>query len=516
MSINKKTMRLINMLSIFVIIIMLNLLASKCLFKIDLTENRLYTLSDGTKKIISKLPDTLNVKIVASKDIPAPYNNSVKYFNDLLKEYEKYSNKKIKVELISSEDNSFLNKMAEIYSIPPLQVNAIDNDNLQIKKIYMGAVFIYRDKKEDIPVIANVENMEYEVSSIIKNLIIEKKPEIALLEVGNAPNLRQGLSRLYSMLSKNYKMDSIRLTEGKRIDKKYDVALLVSPMSKLAEYELYAIEEFLMSGKNVILALDAVSGNPQSGYAYSIETGLEDFLKTNGIFLEKQIIYDANASVINVSNNQGGFILSTSIRYPFFPEIYDFNRSHGISKDLNAINLIYPTPIIINTDNETKGQLKYTPLARTSENTGLEKSPYNIAIDREYSRAEFNKGSQIVALYVEGKFITDFAEPLKGFEDNFKKEGNGKLLLISDGDFIKDQYIGSGNNSVLILNAVDYFMSDPELAPLRGKMFTFNPITISNPTTQKLLKYMSLILPILLSVLFIFIVGKICKTRRHV
>ncbi len=59
-------------------------------------------------------------------------------------------------------------------------------------------------------------------------------------------------------------------------------------------------------------------------------------------------------------------------------------------------------------------------------------------------------------------------------------------------------------------------MSDPELAPLRGKMFTFNPITISNPTTQKLLKYMSLILPILLSVLFIFIVGKICKTRRHV
>ena len=131
-------------------------------------------------------------------------------------------------------------------------------------------------------------------------------------------------------------------------------------MSKLAEYELYAIEEFLMSGKNVILALDAVSGNPQSGYAYSIETGLEDFLKTNGILLEKQIIYDTNASVINVSNNQGGFILSTSLRYPFFPEIYDFNRSHGISKDLNAINLIYPSPIIINSDNETKDHLKYT------------------------------------------------------------------------------------------------------------------------------------------------------------
>jgi len=65
---------------------------------------------------------------------------------------------------------------------------------------------------------------------------------------------------------------------------------------------------------------------PQSGYAYSLDVGLEDFLKTNGIILKKQIVFDANASVINVSNNQGGFMLSTSLRYPFFPEIYNFNE----------------------------------------------------------------------------------------------------------------------------------------------------------------------------------------------
>jgi len=53
--------------------------------------------------------------------------------------------------------------------------------------------------------------------------------------------------------------------------------MLISPQTKLADYEVYAIQEFLMSGKNVILALDAVSGNPQSGYAYSLDVGLEDF-----------------------------------------------------------------------------------------------------------------------------------------------------------------------------------------------------------------------------------------------
>jgi hypothetical protein len=271
-----------------------------------------------------------------------------------------------------------------------------------------------------------------------------------------------------------------------------------------------------MSGKNVILALDEVTGTPQSGYAYSLETGLEDFMKTNGIILDKQIIYDTNASVINVSNNDGGFIISTSIRYPFFPEIYNFNKEHIISKDLNAINLIYPTPIIISPDNATKTNLVYTPLAYSSENTGLTKSPYNIAIDRDYARSEFDKGPQVVALYVEGTFRTNFDKPLKGFEDTFKKEGSGKLVLISDGDFIKDQYIASGTNSAFILNSVDYFMSDPALASLRGKMFTFNPITLSNPTAQVFLKYAGIILPILLSAICIFIIGLIYRMKRSV
>ena len=68
MKINNKTMRIINLLSIIVIVIMLNLLASKCLFKIDLTANKLYTLSEGTKKIITTLPDIVYVKIVANSD----------------------------------------------------------------------------------------------------------------------------------------------------------------------------------------------------------------------------------------------------------------------------------------------------------------------------------------------------------------------------------------------------------------------------------------------------------------
>lgn len=516
MRISNKSMRIINLLSLFVIIIMLNLLASKSLFKIDLTENKLYTLSEGSKKIISKIPETINVKIVVSSDVPAPYNNSVKYFINLLREYEKYSKHKINVEVLSSADLSFLDEKAELYSIPPLQVNAIEKDNLQIKKIYMGAAFIYKDKKEDIPVIANVENMEYEISSIIKNLIVDNKPKIAILEAGNAPNARQGLMRLYNLLSKNYEVESVRVTEGKTIDKKYDVLMLISPQTKLADYEVYAIQEFLMSGKNVILALDAVSGNPQSGYAYSLDVGLEDFLKTNGIILKKQIIFDANASVINVSNNQGGFMLSTSLRYPFFPEIYNFNKSSVITKDLSVINLIYPTPIEIDVDNNTKEDITYTPLAKSSENTGLEDHPYNIAIELDYLRSDFDKGPQIVALLVEGKFRSNFNEPLKGYADSFKSEGEGKLLLISDGDFIKDQYIMSGNNRAFALNALDYFMADPELAVLRGKLFTYNPITISDPDTQRLLKYTSIMLPILLSILIIFIIGKIFKMRRHI
>ena len=511
----KYTKRIINLISLLVIILVLNLIAYDSYYKIDLTENKLYTISNATKKILGSLNDKVTIKVVTSTDIPSPYNSRIRYFINLLKEYENYSKGKISLDVIATDKTEDLDKMASLYSIPPLQVNAIENDNLQIKKIYMGAVFIYRDKKQDIPVIANVENVEYEVSTIINNLASSQKAKIALIDAGSSANMRKDIAGLYKTISKNYDVEPLKIANGKVIDKKFDLALLISPQSKLEDYEVYALEEFLMSGKNIILALDLIQGSPQSGYAYSVETGLDNFLKINGLNLKKEIIYDANASIITVQGDAGGFNIATSIRYPFFPQIVNFNKDHSISKNLTAANLIYPTPINIEVDNTTKDNITYTTIAKTSNFSGLEKPPYNVSIERDFTREDFNKGPQTVAVLASGTFKSEFDKPLAGYEDNFRKSGEGKMFLITDGDFIKDQYISSANNDALLLNSIDYLLSDPELAMLRGKKHTFNPITINDVSLQNFLKYSSIFLPLLLAAIVIFIIGRIYKARRQ-
>ncbi|MDY6820157.1 MAG: GldG family protein [Deferribacterota bacterium] len=511
----KKYIRAINLISVIVIVIMLNLITANSLMKIDLTKNKIYTLSEGTHHIINEIPGKILIKVIVSSDIPSQYNDRIDYFANLLKEYKELSKGKITLEIISSDNTRELGEIAELYGIPPIQINAIEENNLQIKRVFMGAVFLYRDKKETIPVIANLNNMEYEISAAIKRITREDKPKLAIINAGNSANMRQGLSILQRALTKDYSVENIYLgNKNLKINKEIDTALLVSPQISLTDNVTYALEQFLMSGKNLILALDIVQGSPQRGFASSLDTGLEDFLEKNGIHLSKKIIYDLNASIINISNRSGGFSISTSLRYYFFPQISNFNKEHPITKDLSSVNLIYPTPIIIKNDNETNSDLKYTVLAKSSENSGLESQPYNIMLEREFKMEDFNKESQIVAILAEGKFKNTFDKPLKGLENNFKKNGTGKLVLISDGDFIKDQYVSSGNNLDFILNTIDYLAAEPELTLIRGKSFTYNPITLKNITLQNILKITSIFLPIVLAFLIIIIVTFSLKKRR--
>jgi len=498
-----KAILVINTLSIAVIILFLNLIAADRSDKLDLTKNKGYTLSAGSKKIMDKLSDNLVVKVIISKNIPSPHNDRVRYFINLLKEYKNYSSHKLQIDIISSDSSSDLESTSSLYGIPPLQVNAIENDSLQIKTIYMGTVFLYQDKKESIPVIANIGNMEYEISSIIKLMAEGDKKKIAFVksnyEGAGQPGQPDQFSTFKKLLGKNYTVEDVKIEKGKLLDKSYEAAILVSPIKKLELYERYALEEFLMSSKGLILALDSIQGNPQNGVAFPVQTGMEDFLEKNSITISKDLIYDMNSSIISVPGNAGGFMFSTSLRYPFFPQIINFNHDHPITQNLDVMNVIYVSPINVKTaDNKTDDKINYTSLVWSSDRTGLQSSPYDVSIERKYTEKDFNNPRQTIALLVEGVFTTSLQEALEGYEDSFKKGGEGKLVLIADGDFVKDNYISSGDNAGLIMNVVDYLAADPELTTLRGKESSFHPIVTNDRRLENFLKYSSMVIPLAL------------------
>ncbi|KAA0257995.1 hypothetical protein FHQ18_06270 [Deferribacter autotrophicus] len=501
--------RWINLVSVIIIVIFLNLIAVRYYYKIDLTENKVYTVSEATKKILFRLRSPLNVKVIVSDDIPSPYNTSVRFFLDVLNEYKSVAADKVKIDIIQDAPQ-IIEKAANLYGIPPVQVNAIESDSLQIKKIYMGAVLIYEDKTETIPVIANIRVPEYELTSLIKRMSSEKEKYVAIIDAGKSANPYSNMRTVFEALSKNYKVESVKIEKGKLIDKKYDVAILVSPIEELKPEEVYPIEEFLFSGKSVILAVDKVDGAVQSGYAFKKETGLEKFFSKNGVNLTDNLVFDANATLINVSRNAGGFIITTAVKYPFFPEVINFNRELMITKGLSAVNMIFPTEIKI----DKKDHLIVTPIMFSSEKAGFEKEPYNVSLDRQYDLNDFKYSKIPLAFMLEGKFVSEFKKPLNEYKDNFRKEGEGKLILIADGEMFKDDYIVSGDNLKFMQNLVDFLLSDPELLELRGKVVRFHPIKIDNPANAVLLKYVILFAPPLFVIIIGFVIIRIFGKRR--
>ncbi|MGA1862274.1 GldG family protein [Deferribacter thermophilus] len=500
--------QLINLISVLIIVIFANLFAARYYYKLDLTENKIYSISNATKKTLQTLKYPLHIKVIMSEDIPSPYNSKVRFFLDILEEYKAFQTDKIKLEIIQGAPIE-IEKVANLYGIPPVQVNAIESDSLQIKKIYMGAVIIYGDKTETIPVIANVNIPEYELTSLIKQMNTDKKKAIAIIDAGKSATNINTLRTIAQSLSKNYEIENVKIEKGKLIDKKFDAALLISPIEKLKPFEQYAIQEFLFSGKNLILALDKVDGDIQSGYAFKKDLGIEKFLEKNGIKLTDKLIYDANATLINISRNVGGFYITTAVKYPFFPEIINFDREDLFTKGVTSVNMIYPTLVEI----DNKSALKIKPFMFTSEFTGIETEPYNVALDKEYNKSDFNKQKLPVGFYIEGKFKTDFTKPLEEYKDTFKKEGNGKLILFADGEMFKDDYITSGDNLKLINNIIDYLMADNELLELRGKTVKYHPIKLKNPESAIYLKYFILLFPPVLVVIIGIIIIKLSRRR---
>src|SRR5688572_1061302 len=167
---SRRQQALLRVLLIAGILVVVNVIAVQLFFRWDLTPNKIYTLSDASKSIVSKLDDKLVIKAYFTDNLPAPYNNNRRYLQELLDDYRNASNGKISYEIISPSDETQLETDAQKYGIQPVQVQTVENDRAQALKAYMGVVFLYGGKQETIPFIGSTENLEYEITGVVNRL----------------------------------------------------------------------------------------------------------------------------------------------------------------------------------------------------------------------------------------------------------------------------------------------------------------------------------------------------------
>jgi ABC-type uncharacterized transport system involved in gliding motility auxiliary subunit len=160
------------------IIVLVNAAGITLFFRLDLTANKMYSISEASQKVVSTLSEPLTIKVFFTKNLPAPHNNTERYLHDLLAEYAVYASNYFNYNFydVSAEEGDLSEearenqRLANNYGIRPVQIQAIEKDEVKFKRAYMGLVIIHGDLIERIPTLTTTEGLEYKLTTAIQKL----------------------------------------------------------------------------------------------------------------------------------------------------------------------------------------------------------------------------------------------------------------------------------------------------------------------------------------------------------
>ncbi len=178
MAVKKKSENYVKFFSYLVVIVLINVAGITFFFRVDLTRNKIYSISEASQKVVSTLSEPLTINVFFTKKLPAPHNNTERYLRDLLQEYSVYANQNFNYHFydVSPEEGDISQQakenqeLAKNYGIYPVQIQVIEKDEVKFQKAYMGLVLIHGDIIERIPTITSTDGLEYQLTTAIQKL----------------------------------------------------------------------------------------------------------------------------------------------------------------------------------------------------------------------------------------------------------------------------------------------------------------------------------------------------------
>lgn len=489
------------------VIIAVNLLGLFLFTRLDITDERLYSLSDASKHLAESLEDPIVCKLYFSEDIPAPYNANARYLKDQLYEFRAYSGGQLRFEFIDPIKSN-REQEAQGLGIPPLQVQAIEKDKMELKKVYMGLAFLYEDKKEVIPVVQTTNNLEYEISSAIRKVTAEKVPIVGVLAGHGEPESTNGLEVLMQSMGQLFDTRPVRLTPGQLIDNKIDVLLIIGPTESMGSWDQYAIDQFLMRGGRMAVFYDPVVTQLQQQQAMDRQTNWPGFLGYYGVGFKQGLVIDSRCTRIGVMQQQGNIRFQNVVEYPFIPQVTQFNPEHLIGKDLEAVEFAFVSPLDSTKVDGTN--LSLVPICWSSDRSGLRHAPYDISPVQRFMQADFNEPWQILAAAIAGTFSTAFpdgAPPDSSISSavlppTLREVADNRIVVVGDADFATDNGQNNPANVAFVLNIVDWLTQDEGLIGIRSRNVAVRPLDEVSEGNRTLIKYSNVFGPPLLVVVF--------------
>ena len=464
--------------------------------RMDLTENKLFTLNDGTKNILKSIDENIQLKVYfsdeATHNIPMlrTYKNTVM---DLLNEMKRYSGSKLKVSLIDPKTFSPEEDEASQYGLQALPVG--DGG----ENVFFGLVGENTlDNVEAIPFLQPDREsfLEYDIAQLINSLNKPEKKSIGILssiDVMAHYDQSKGQSVpaqvFVSQLQKDYEVKKIA-SDAQTIDT--DVLLLIHPKN-LPEKTLFAIDQFVMKGGRLVAFVDPFAqaeviipdpNNPMNAYQAERNSDLAPLFKAwNVNYDAKKLLLDEKYA-LNVQTRQG----ARPQRHLAILALTDdaFNKEDIITRDLTTVNVAAAG--YFESDN-MQNILTSSKSATTKPSDVMKFLIDPNILARDYKADGKNHS---IAGRLTGAIKTAFPKGIEGQDESavVMENSEPKVVLFADVDILFNQmWVKSQNffgrsvfsafadNGNLVINLLDNMSGSPDLINIRGRKNSARPFT---------------------------------------
>lgn len=495
-------------------LLLVNVLSYFFYFRLDLTEDQRYSLSEPSKRLMRNLEETVEVTVyLQGEQLPGGFERLRRAVKETLTEFQEFSGTRLRVQFedpTAGSEEEKKERYALFQKTGVLPTNVFDQRGGKKTEvqIFPYAKVKVGEREEMVMLLKSnlvsavsaeeklnqsYENVEYVLASAIQKLGGTDKKNVGLMPdfTSKSPLVFRGM---IDALKDRYNLFILDARASKNFDG-LDALIVPAPDKPLDDSTKFKIDQFVMKGGAVLFFVDGLNVDSvglEGSYAQALDVNLDDLFFNYGVRINKNMVKDGlNAAVIPLVVGQMGEEPNIQpVVYRYFPLINNFGQSI-ITRNIGMVLTKYTSSI--DTVNAGDG-LKKTPLLLTSAHTQVLQAPALITYNEartETEQGSYKAGIQSVAYLVEGEFSSLYRNRLSD-PNVIKKSAPAKILVVADGNVIENEineekgtYYPLGfdmyfkhwyGNEDFLLNALNYLVDDEGLLLSRNKTVGLRPL----------------------------------------
>ena len=542
---SKKIGDLLILANVLLLVVILNILGSWYFVRLDLTEEKRYTIKKQTKDLLEHLDDAVYVEVYLEGDLNPGFERFKKSIRETLEEFRIYSDDRIQYTF--TDPNLAMGEKARNEFIAELNLkgiaprNVIENkDGKRVEKlVFPGAVISYGGMETGVMLLKGnamqgsqevlnqaIEGVEYELANAIHKLTNVDRKKIGFV-TGHGELNGLSIASFENSLSEQYDINEVGLSSNEKLSD-YDALMLAKPTQAFSNLEKYNLDQYLMRGGRLLLLLDRLdavmdSASSDNYFAFPYDLNLDDQLFKYGVRINQDLIQDRVSGRYPIVVSNAGKPQIMQMEWPFFPLINQY-ADHPITRNLDASLFKFTSSM----DTIKSVGIKKTPLLFSSPYSRKAVAPVKVGVNdlrNQLQSGEFNEAKIPIGYLLEGKFtsvfINRFAPDGADAKIFLEKSTSTKIIVIADGDIIRNdvnprdgsvQALGfdpftqyTFANQDLLLNSMAYLLDEDGLIKARNKEIKIRPLDKEKIREERLFwQVINLLAPLLLVIAFGF------------